>query len=267
MPLVGDRAWSNFVAEPVPVVGELAFWLDNPQFVGTSLSRGPAASMVQVNQTGDYAVVVEASFDRPAAGRVQLVVLTPDGRVTVPTEVPIVAKGNGEGWGAIVRRLRFEAGTNVFGASTQDMAAEPGVSYRFLSGRLSLELASISVPLYFLRAWHTYAWANYGPVYEPSMFDNFDIGSIDHDACQVACALRADGQWTVLYAPASGHSLHTVGPRAIDAHQPDSVNVTGLSPNTEYSMTLLANIVDPNPVGLPISGQFYSPPKMFRTLS
>jgi hypothetical protein len=123
------------------------------------------------------------------------------------------------------------------------------------------------VPLFFLDGWHRYNWPNYGPTYQPAVFQNFTVSGVDKDACVVSIALAKGGIWSAIFGYGGGAPAGKTPDRVVAATVGDSVNVTGLKPNTLYFITVVAYIQDPNPNGLPLSGIYYDDPQTFTTLN
>jgi len=120
-------------------------------------------------------------------------------------------------------------------------------------------------PLYFLYGWRTNQWSNYGPVLLPSMFSTFTVTGVTATTAQVNTTLALDGVWSAAFGTqANGYVGRTVG-RAANGGTLDAVLVSGLRPNTQYFVNVVAQINDPNPEGLPQSGLYMANALQFTT--
>jgi hypothetical protein len=94
-------------------------------------------------------------------------------------------------------------------------------------------------PLFYSSGWHTYNWANYGPVYAPSFFTTLVIDQLTSTTARVTLTPAYNGTWKILYGKGEGAQERSVT-HTVTAATPDSITLFDLRPGTLY--TLLATL-------------------------
>jgi len=120
-------------------------------------------------------------------------------------------------------------------------------------------------PWYFIYGWRSMLWSNYGPLVNANMFTTFTVTGVTATSAQINCTLALDGVWSAAFGrQANGYLGRTLG-RAVNGGQADAVLITGLLPNTQYFVDVIAQINDPNVKGIPQSGLYTAVALTFTT--
>jgi hypothetical protein len=90
-------------------------------------------------------------------------------------------------------------------------------------------------PLFYSSGWHTYNWANYGPVYAPGFFTTLVIDQLTSTTARVTLTPAYNGTWRVLYGKGRGTQERSVI-HTVTAATPDSITLFDLQPGTLYTL-------------------------------
>lgn len=124
-----------------------------------------------------------------------------------------------------------------------------------------------AIPLFFFSRWQTYAWANYGPRYAPNNFSVLTAQNITQTTAQIAVIPGPGGQWRAAIGERSGeYNMLTPWVQATPGIGSVAL-IQGLKPSTTYYYNAVLDGYLPNPVGLPLSGCYYTDEQSFTTAS
>jgi len=95
------------------------------------------------------------------------------------------------------------------------------------------------IPLFRSYGWHTYNWANYGPVYSGASFSAVSESNITGTTAQVNFTPAFSGQARVDFGVGRGNARRSSPLVAVTSGTPASITLTGLDPATLYTFIIL----------------------------
>ena len=95
------------------------------------------------------------------------------------------------------------------------------------------------IPLFRSASWHTYNWANYGPVYSGTSFSAVTVDQVSGTSVRVNFTPAFSGRARVEYNSGGRGSRDESPPVACTAATPASIILTELAPGTQYVFILV----------------------------
>jgi hypothetical protein len=90
-------------------------------------------------------------------------------------------------------------------------------------------------PLFRSCAWHTYNWANYGPVYAGLSFTAISVASVTGTTVAVTFTPAFSGTAKVRYTQSSRGTEQSSPPVSCTAGTPATITLVNLNPSTQYA--------------------------------
>jgi hypothetical protein len=121
------------------------------------------------------------------------------------------------------------------------------------------------IPLFRSYGWHTYNWANYGPVYAAGAFTSVSIDQINPTTVRVNFTPQFSGSALVMYGMDRGTSGRSVSAMQVTAATPTSIILRDLNPGTTYTTMIVQEATLTDQTGANLIQTGYSDQYVFVT--
>jgi len=121
------------------------------------------------------------------------------------------------------------------------------------------------IPLFRNYGWHTYNWANYGPVYAGGSFTAVSVSNLTGTTAQVNFTPQFGGSARVAYGTGRGSAHRTAPAVACTSGTPTSVTLQNLDPATLYTFIILEYATATDQTGMNLVQTGYSDQFTFST--
>jgi len=121
------------------------------------------------------------------------------------------------------------------------------------------------VPLFRNSGWHTYNWANYGPVYAPAAFSAVSVSNLTATTAQINFTPGYSGSARVMYAVGGKGAMRSSATVACTAGVATNVTLRNLDASTTYTYHVLQYLQLTDQTGQALVQTGYSDQAAFST--